>query len=521
VSLDWRRSTISPRRSDRSDSSRPAAGGPAFAPPDVHLQAAPKCPFGVPYLPAHDGLYDECGVFGVYGVGEAVTRVTFFGLFALQHRGQESAGIAVADGSKIRMTRQMGLVTQIFSEDTLRALGQGHIALGHVRYSTTGGSRIQNAQPVLARGKRHDVCLAHNGNLVNAYELREELKHKGARFEGTSDTEVMARMIADSPHRDVEEAVKAMVAGARGAYSLIVMTHDRLIAIRDAYGVRPLCLGQLNGDSYVIASETCALNVIGARFLREIEPGEMVTIGKNGIVEQRALAARGPKFCMFEFVYLARPDSYLFGKSLHMVRRRMGHELAAEHPADAHIVVPVPDSGTPAAIGFAEASRIQYQEGMIKSRYIHRTFIQPDQRIRELGVQMKLTPLRENLAGKRVVLVDDSIVRGTTTKQTVRMLRQAGAREVHVRVSSSPYKNPCFYGIDTPDKSELIASRLPDVEAIRQHIGATSLGYLSIRGMTRAVGLPKNTFCLACFDGNYCIEIPSHERRRKAVLEEV
>ena len=467
-----------------------------------------------------DTVYDECGVFGVYGPQEEVSRVTFFGLFSLQHRGQESAGIAVADGTKINLVKQMGLVTAIFTEQTLKALGKGHIAIGHVRYSTTGGSRLENAQPVLAKGRKHDVCLAHNGNLINSYELRKELIEKGVEFKGTSDTEVMARMIGESREKEIEGAVKEMVQRAKGAYSMVIMTPDKLIAIRDAYGVRPLCLGQLNGNSYVVASETCALNVVGARLLREVEPGEMIVIDKDGLHEKRAIEAAGPKFCMFEFVYLARPDSYLYGKSVHLVRRRMGHELAAEHPAEAHIVVPVPDSGTPAAIGFAEASRIPYQEGMIKSRYIHRTFIQPDQRIRELGVRMKLTPLRENLAGKRVVLVDDSIVRGTTTKQTVKMLRLAGAREVHVRVSSAPYRHCCFYGIDTPEKSELIASRMADIEGIRKHIDATSLGYLSIKGMTRAVGLPKNSFCLACFDGHYPIDPPDADKQSKTVLED-
>lgn len=466
-----------------------------------------------------DAVRDQCGVFGIYGPAEDVARLTFFGLFSLQHRGQESAGIALARPDHIEIKKEMGLVTQIFTEDTLSDLGTGDIAIGHVRYSTTGSSAAENAQPMLVSGKRRTVAIAHNGNLVNASELREELLGKGCHFSTTTDTELMARLIADDPAEPIEDAVQSALSRARGAFSLVVMTSDALVGVRDPYGIRPLCLGMLNGSSRIIASETCALGTVGAKLVREIEPGEIVAIDSDGVKEKRLPGQRACKFCIFEFIYLARPDSYLFDKNVHMVRRRLGHELAREQPcADAHLVVPVPDSGIPAAVGFSEATRIPYAEGMIKNRYIHRTFIQPDQRIRDLGVRLKLSPLRESLQGKKVVLVDDSIVRGTTNRQVVAMLKKAGAKEVHVRISSAPYRYACFYGIDTPHRKDLIAART-SVEEIRKHLGADSLGYLSIKGMTRATGIARDKFCLACFDGNYCIEVPRRGRPSKHVLE--
>jgi amidophosphoribosyltransferase len=464
-------------------------------------------------------LRDECGVFGIRGPGEDVARLTFFGLFSLQHRGQESAGISVARADHIETKKGMGLVNQIFTEETLAQLGRGDMAIGHVRYSTTGGSRLENAQPTLVSGKKRTVAVAHNGNLVNAAEVREQLVAQGCHFSTTTDTELAARLIADDGSERIEEAIRRSCARLKGAYSMVVMTTDALVAVRDPFGIRPLCIGRLNGTSHIFASETCALGTVGAKFVREVEPGEIVVLDSRGLREHKHPSQTSSKFCIFEFIYLARPDSYLFDKNVHMVRRRLGHELAREQPCpQAHLVLPVPDSGIPAAVGFSEATRIPYAEGMIKNRYIHRTFIQPDQRIRDLGVRLKLSPLRESLQGKKVVLVDDSIVRGTTNRQVVAMLKKAGAKEVHVRISSAPYRYACFYGIDTPRRKDLIASRT-SVEKIREHLGADSLGYLGIKGMTRATGISRDKFCLACFDGNYCVEIPRRRRPKKEALE--
>ena len=465
-----------------------------------------------------DRPHDECGVFGVFAEGYDVARLTYFGLFGLQHRGQESAGIAVADGKGVKMHKDMGLVSRIFSEEMLHFL-KGHIAIGHNRYSTTGSSMLRNAQPFVCESKWGTIAIGHNGNLINTVTLRSELEAAGEVFESTSDTEVMARMIARSDANTIEESIQQMMTKARGSYSLVVLTADKLIGVRDEYGIRPLALGRLNGDAYVLSSETCALNLVGGRFMREVEPGEMVVIDKTGISETQAVPMGKHSLCIFEFIYFARPDSMMYDKTLHMVRRRMGHELAAEHPCpNAHMVMPVPDTGTPAAIGYAQASRIPYGEGVIKNRYVHRTFIQPDQRMRDLGVQMKFAPLREALAGKRVVMVEDSIVRGTTTGPTIKMLREAGAREIHVRISSPPIKYPCFYGIDMAKQTELIAAMKP-IEEIRQHIGADSLGYLSIKGLIRAIGVKRDKFCLACFDGKYPIEVPDEIKVSKFALE--
>jgi len=464
-------------------------------------------------------MAEECGVFGVFASGENVARTAFFGLFSLQHRGQESAGIAVSDGTKIRMHRDMGLVTQIFHEDALAAL-DGYIAIGHTRYSTTGSCVLRNAQPMLCDCDFGTVALAHNGDLINAGALREELLASGVSLETTNDSEVIIKLIANSNAPTIEDAIVYAMKRSRGAYSVLVLTRDKLIGFRDPFGIRPLSIGRLNGSHYVIASETCAFNTIGAEFIREVEPGEMVVIDEDGLSERQAIPMEGRALCIFEFVYFARPDSRMYGKSMYEARRRMGHELAREHPAPgAHIVFPLPNTGTPAAIGLAEASRIPYAEGVIKNHYIHRTFIQPDQRMRELGVKMKLTPLRESLAGRRVVMVDDSIVRGTTIGPTIKMIKDAGAAQVHVRVASPPIKHPCFYGIDTANQNELIASKL-SVEEVRRYIGADSLGYLSLAGLVRAIGVKKDKLCCACLDGKYPIEVSKETKLSKLVFEE-
>jgi amidophosphoribosyltransferase len=464
-----------------------------------------------------DNPREECGVFGVYAEGEDVSRLTYFGLFALQHRGQESAGIAVGDGKQVKTFKDMGLVTQVFDEGILGSL-HGYLAIGHTRYSTTGSSVLCNAQPVICDSKWGTVAIAHNGNLINTTELRAELESAGEEFESTSDSEVMARLIARSGADTIEEAIALMMQKVSGAYSLLVLTQDKIIGVRDPYGVRPLSVGRLNGH-YIFSSETCAINLIGGRFMREIEPGEMAVVDKTGMQEIQAVPPARHSLCIFEFIYFARPDSLMYGKRIHMARQRMGHVLAEEHPVpDAHVVIPIPDTGTPAAIGFAQASRIPYSEGVIKNRYVHRTFIEPDQRMRELGVRMKFSPLRETLAGKRIVMVEDSIVRGTTTGPTVRMLRDAGASEVHVRISSPPIKYPCFYGIDMAKQKELIAAQ-KTVEEIREHINADSLGYLSVPGLVRALGLKRDKFCLACFDGKYPIDVPEQVGVSKFALE--
>ena len=466
----------------------------------------------------YDYPKEECGVFGVYAEGEDVARLTYFGIFGLQHRGQESAGMAVSDGRKVRVFKEMGLVNQVFDEQVLGEL-RGHISVGHNRYSTTGSSSLQNAQPVVCESAYGTIAIAHNGNLINATELRAELEAAGEQFESTSDTEIIARLIARSGASTVEEAVQEMMQKACGAYSLVVLTPDKLLGVRDPYGIRPLCLGRLNAEHHVLSSESCALNLVGGKFMREVEPGEIIVIDKCGVREIQAVPTAEHALCVFEFIYFARPDSLMYHKTIHLARRRLGHELAGEHPAPgAHIVMPIPDTGTPAAIGFAQASRIPYGEGVIKNRYVHRTFIEPDQRMRDLGVKMKFTPLRESLAGKKVVMVEDSIVRGTTTGPTVKMLRDGGASEVHVRISSPPIRFPCFYGIDMAKQEELIASKL-SVEEIRKRIGATSLGYMSIKGLVRAIGLKRDKFCLACFDGKYPIEIPDHVKVSKFALE--
>jgi amidophosphoribosyltransferase len=462
---------------------------------------------------------EECGIFAVYAPGEDVARMTFFGLFALQHRGQESAGIGVADGTTIRMHKDMGLVTQVFTEETLAGL-TGHIAIGHTRYSTTGSSVLRNAQPLECILNAGRVAVAHNGNLINTEELRTEMQARGICFDTTNDSEVIARLIAENREKglSIGEAVRETMRAVRGAYSLAILTETEVIGARDPYGVRPLCLGRIGNDKWVLASETCALNTVDATFVRDLAPGEIVVIDAQGVRRLPGVPMEREALCMLETIYFARPDSEMYGQSLHIARQRMGMELAREHPVDADIVIGVPDSGIPAALGFAQACDIPYGEGFIKNRYIQRTFIQPDQRMRDLGVRMKLTPIRETVKGKRIVMVDDSIVRGTTTGKIVRLLLDAGAAEVHVRISSPPVKFPCFYGIDMATQDQLIAAS-QSVEEIRRHIGATTLGYLSPDGLSRALSVPNDNFCLACFTGEYPIEIPPHVRVSKFALE--
>lgn len=465
-----------------------------------------------------DNPKEECGVFGIFAPGEEVARITFFGLFALQHRGQESAGIAVSNGRDIHIHKNMGLVTQVFDEDTIQSL-RGISAIGHTRYSTTGSSILCNAQPLSRSSRVGDIAVAHNGNLINTGSLRAELQAEGHCFETTNDSEVIAQLLAKHHHGCIEETVQQTMQRLEGAYSLVILTPDKLIGVRDPYGIRPLCLGRINGSKYVLASESCALVPVGAQYVRDVQPGEMIIIDCEGQREYQAVPTIRNATCLFEFIYFARPDTMLYGRSLHQVRQRMGHELAREHPCPgAHVVIPVPDTSIPAAIGYAEASRISYGEGVIKNRYIQRTFIQPSQRMRDLGARMKYSPLKETLAGKKVVMVDDSIVRGTTTGKLVKMLFEAGALEVHVRITAPPVKNPCYYGIDMANQDELVAARM-SVEGIRKLIGATSLGYLSLDGVVRAIGMHKDKFCRACFDGKYPIPVPQDVRVSKLMLE--
>jgi len=470
-----------------------------------------------------DAVRDGCGVFGIYAPNNDVARITYFGLFALQHRGQESAGIAVTNGHDINVYKAMGLVSRVFSEDTLSNL-TGFAALGHTRYSTTGSSFECNAQPMIAESSIGKIAIAHNGNLTNTTSLREELEATGITFDTTTDSEIIVKLIAhevDNNGGDTVEAIKAATAKMQGAYSVAVMTTKGIYGFRDPWGIRPLCLGRLNGHFHVVASESTAFDVIGATFMQEIGAGELVAIeGEEDPKFYILTPDTKPSMCMFEFIYVARPDSNIYGRSIHLARRRMGQELAREHPINADIVISVPDTGTPAAIGYAEASKIPYGEGLIKSRYIQRTFIQPDQRLRERGVRMKLNPLRETLSGKKVIVVEDSIVRGTTTKNIVKLIREAGATEVHMRISSPPYRWPCFYGIDTFERNQLIAARL-NIDEIREEIGADTLGYLSVEGMVRAVSLPQNIFCLACLNGKYPVEIPRELKVSKFALEDM
>ncbi|HEY6962571.1 MAG TPA: amidophosphoribosyltransferase [Gaiellaceae bacterium] len=443
-----------------------------------------------------------CGVFGVRAPGRDVARLTYFGLYALQHRGQESAGIAVSEDGRLTVLRDLGLVPQVFDERSLSGL-KGQLAIGHARYSTTGGNAWINSQPLIHHGRVRTVALGHNGNLVNADELRVEI---GKTLGSTSDSEVIAAIVGDDP-RPLRDAVPAAMRRLEGAASVVGLADETLFAFRDAHGFRPLVLGRL-GDDHVVASETCALDLVGAEVVREIEPGELVLIDGDGVESIRALeCADGGALCIFEFFYLARPDSQLCGVEVHGARVRMGERLAVEAPVDADLVLPIPDSGTPAAIGFARATGIPFSEGLIKNRYVGRTFIQPEQSMREQGVRMKFNPLGE-VAGKRLVVVDDSIVRGSTTRQIVQMLFDAGASEVHLRISSPPIVSPCFYGIDFASEDEMIAANAT-VEEVRAAIGATTLAYLSREALEESTGRPADTLCRACLTRNYPTRVPA------------
>ncbi|HHY96263.1 MAG TPA: amidophosphoribosyltransferase, partial [Firmicutes bacterium] len=438
-------------------------------------------------------MKEECGVFGIWGHPRAVER-THLGLFAVQHRGQESAGMAVVADGILRAHKGMGLVADVLTPEVLRGMG-GRAAIGHVRYSTFGSSEPVNAQPLVVRYRRGMLALAHNGNLVNAPEIRSELEGQGSIFQTTLDTEVIAHLIARRPARELPDAVASSLAEVKGGYALVFLTPDMLIGVRDPHGIRPLALGRL-GDAYCLASETCAFDTIGAEFLREVEAGEMVVIDDHGLRSQQVAPPGRPALCVFEYIYFARPDSDLGGLNVHTVRKQLGRVLAHEHPAAADLVTGVPDSSISAASGFAEEAGIPYEMGLVKNRYIGRTFIEPDQEGRDLAVRLKLNPLRRVVEGKRVVLVDDSIVRGTTSRHIVNLLREAGAREVHLRISSPPYRFPCYYGIDTSARGELVAAE-KSVEEIRSMVRADTLGYLSIEGLGRALGRPLGEFCLA------------------------
>jgi amidophosphoribosyltransferase len=444
-------------------------------------------------------LHESCGVFGVYYPGEDVARLTYFALFALQHRGQESAGIAVADGKRMEVAGGMGLVSHVFEEETLGGL-IGHIAIGHNRYSTRGSSRVGNVQPFIVGDGNNALAIAHNGNIVNAEHLYEELVQAGYIFHTSTDTEVIANLIISSPEKRWVDKIRYAMHRLQGAYSLCLLTRDSLFAVRDPWGVRPLCLGSINGG-HVVASESCAIDHIGADFIREIEPGEIVHISENGVDSYREESGRRA-LCIFEYIYFARPDSIINEKLLYPIRQAMGAQLAEEHPVEADMVMGVPDSATAAGIGYSRHTGIPFCEGLLKNRYVGRTFIEPDQRIRDLGVRLKFNPLPQMLEGKRLVVVDDSIVRGTTTPKVVNLLRRGGVKEVHMRICAPPIRYPCFLGVDMASRRELIAAN-KSVEEIRNFIGADSLGYLSVEGLLKSVGMPRNLFCLACFIGDY------------------
>jgi amidophosphoribosyltransferase len=463
-----------------------------------------------------DKFKDECGVFGIFGHPEAA-NLTYLGLYALQHRGQESAGIAATDGTQVRMSREMGYVADIFDSEALSLL-KGSAAIGHVRYSTAGESKLSNAQPILIDCAHGQIAICHNGNLVNARELRDELVRQGSIFQSGSDTEVILHLYARSRARHIDDAVVESVCQVQGAFSLAMLTNDRLIAVRDPHGFRPLALGRLRAeetpglerDAWVVCSETCAMDLIGATYERDVEPGEVLIISADGVRSVKPFPPAPLSHCVFEHVYFARPDSYVFGKSVNEVRTELGRILAREQPAGADVVVPVPDSGVCAAMGFAEESGVPLRMGLIRNHYVGRTFIQPQQSIRHFGVKVKLNPVRSILDGKRVILVDDSIVRGTTSRKIVRMVRAAGAKEVHVRISCPPTISPCFYGVDTPRKQELIAATHTLTE-IRDFLECDSIGYLSLDGLLTAVGRERSSYCSSCYTGVYPVEFPRDE----------
>lgn len=461
-------------------------------------------------LEKSDKFHDECGIFGIYDHPEAA-NLTYLGLHALQHRGQEGAGICSSDRRHLHIEKSMGLVADIFSEKRLKRL-PGNIAIGHTRYSTAGSSVLKNVQPIMVNFSLGSLAIAHNGNLVNAFELRKDLESEGAIFQSSSDSEVIIHLIANSKADNLHERIIETTRKLYGAFSLLIMNEDELIAVRDPYGFRPLSLGTHDG-AYVVASETCAFDLIGATYSRDIEPGEMLIINKNGVKSVKPLYSQKSAFCIFEFIYFSKPDSNIFGNlNVNEIRKELGRQLAREHSINADLVIPVPDSGVPAAIGYAEESRIPFDFGLIRNHYVGRTFIEPKQAIRHFGVKLKLNPVRKLIAGKRLVVVDDSIVRGTTSKKIVKMLKEGGAKEVHLRISSPPTIGPCFYGIDTPTRKELIAST-HSLEEIKKYITADSLGYLSIEGLSKVVP-NSDQYCTACFDNNYPVFSPEDKAKQ-------
>jgi len=458
-------------------------------------------------MPHVDKLREECGIVGIYrDRAEDVAKSLYYCLYALQHRGQESAGIATNDGFHTCSHKEMGLVPEVFSEQVLKGL-KGHKGIGHVRYSTTGDSKVANAQPLVVRYRGGSIALAHNGNLVNAASLRSRLEDNGVVFQTTIDSEVIANLIARFSGDGIVNAIQRAMDMIQGAYTLVVMTEDSLIGVRDPYGLRPLCLGKMGEDGYVLASESCALDVIEADFIRDVEPGEIIIIDQSGLQSKQVPVGNRRASCIFEYIYFARPDSTIDGTSVYEARKNAGKQLAEEHPVEADLVIAAPDTSIPAALGYAEASGIPFGEGLIKNRYVGRSFIQPKQELRETAVRLKLNSLRCNVCGKRIVMIDDSIVRGTTSKQIVKLLRMAGAREVHLRISSPPVAYGCHFGIDTPNREQLIGA-MKTIEEIRRTIGADSLGYLSIEGLVKSIGKPAEHLCLACFSGDYPMKVP-------------
>jgi len=454
-----------------------------------------------------DKFKDECGVFGIFGHPEAA-NMTYLGLYALQHRGQESAGIAASDGERVRVSRAMGYVADAFDSEALAQL-PGPMAIGHDRYSTAGDSKLANAQPILIDCAHGQIAICHNGNLVNARELRDDLVRQGSIFQSSSDTEVILHLYARSRAANVEDAIVESVSQVQGAFSLVMLTRDRLIAVRDPHGFRPLAVGRL-GDATVVCSETCAMDLIGATYVRDVEPGEVLVVSADGMRSIKPFPPAPLAHCIFEHVYFARPDSYVFGQSVNEVRTNLGRILAREQAVDADVVVPVPDSGVCAAMGFAEASGVPLRMGLIRNHYVGRTFIQPQSAIRHFGVKVKLNPVRSILEGRRVVLVDDSIVRGTTSRKIVKMVRAAGAREVHVRISCPPTISPCFYGVDTPRRADLIAAT-HTLEEITKYLAADSVAYLSLEGLLSAVGTGRQSYCSSCYTGVYPVAFPRDE----------
>ncbi len=454
-----------------------------------------------------------CGIFGIYPHKDAA-HLACLGLYALQHRGEESSGIITRNGKKVYLHKGLGLVSDCFDEKIIRSL-HGELAIGHVRYSTTGSSNIKNIQPFYVKSKVGDIAIAHNGNLTNTLSLHQELENKGALFQTSMDSEIIAHLLAHSQEKDIKDTAIWSLSKLEGAYSLVLMLNDVLIGARDTFGWRPLCLGKLDG-AYILASETCALDLIGAQYIRDIEPGEIVFIKKDGLESIQPFKKTRHAFCIFEYIYFSRPDSKIFEHNVYMTRKRLGRQLASEFPVEADLVMPIPDSGTYAALGFSEASKIPFEYGMIRNHYIGRTFIQPTQDLRDFRVKIKLNPLKEVLNGKRAAIVEDSIVRGTTSRMRVKTLRLAGAKMVHMRVSCPPLRFPCFYGIDFPTKKELVASK-HDIEWVRDFIGADSLEYLSLVGMLDSMPLPKEHFCTACFTGDY--PAPPSSRVSKKILE--